>query len=185
MQKVKTGGATKDGKDGLSMDPSLLSDLEEELRKLRAELEAFKAETAKQLRQIEMTLAENNASKTDVELAEERLNQRIDELANRDHDTGNFAEKEPVKKKFQSIEKNVSFIPKRLIFIHSCKTYTTWSWRAERLARKKMPCSRRDIWVLSTALRARRTSPISKACQRTTMYGNGFLSARQPNALPE
>ena len=87
------------------MDSGALAELEDELIKLRNEFETHKGESAKQLRNMEGAL-EDKASKLELEQLEQRLMDKLQELLN---NLGNvFVEKEPVRKKFLSIEKNVS-----------------------------------------------------------------------------
>jgi len=87
------------------VDSGALAELEDELAKLRGEFETHKGESAKQFRNMEGAL-DDKASKLELEQLEQRLMDKLQELLN---NLGNvFVEKEPVRKKFLSIEKNVS-----------------------------------------------------------------------------
>lgn len=90
---------------GAAVDSGALAELEDDLTKLRSEFETHKNESAKQFRNVEGAL-EDKASKLELEQLEARLMDKLQELLN---NLGNvFVEKEPVRKKFLSIEKNVS-----------------------------------------------------------------------------
>jgi predicted ribosome quality control (RQC) complex YloA/Tae2 family protein len=92
---------------GSNLDAGLLSDLEEDLHKLRSDFETHKLDSAKQFRNVNDAL-DDKATKLELEQLEQRLMDKLQELLN---NLGNvFVEKEPVRKKFLNIEKNVGFI---------------------------------------------------------------------------
>jgi predicted ribosome quality control (RQC) complex YloA/Tae2 family protein len=95
------------GGGGSNLDTGLLSDLEGDLLKLRQDLETHRTESTKQFRNVNDAL-DDKATKNELEQLEQRLMDKLQELLN---NLGNvFVEKEPVRKKFLNIEKNVGFI---------------------------------------------------------------------------
>ena len=103
-QSKRTERAKNIGGGG-GVDGSVIADLEDDINKLRNDLEAHKTETAKQLRQVDNVL-EQKASKTDLDDLEQRLMDKLQELLN--NLSNMFAEKDQMRKKFLSLEKNVS-----------------------------------------------------------------------------
>jgi hypothetical protein len=106
----RSGGVVTSNSQSSNMEVSGFQDLEEAFAKLKGAFETHKLSTEKAIRNIEGSL-EEKASKMDLQLLEQRLMDKLQELLNNLNDS--FAEKEPVKKKFVSIEKNVSFSPIR------------------------------------------------------------------------
>ena len=98
---------------GSNLDAGLLSDLEEDLHKLRSDFETHKLDSAKQFRNVNDAL-DDKATKLELEQLEQRLMDKLQELLN---NLGNvFVEKEPVRKKFLNIEKNVG-----LFYLITCQ----------------------------------------------------------------
>ena len=90
---------------GSAHDMGDLSNLEEELRLLRLDHDQLNEQVQKALPQIQGEL-ETKASKADLEELEQRLMDRLNDMLNRLREM--FAEKEPLRKKFLNVEKNVS-----------------------------------------------------------------------------
>jgi hypothetical protein len=143
----------KSPKNGTAQaDSTAVTELEEDLHRVRSDFESFKNENAKQLRSMELNIGE--VTKTDLEDLERRQDAKQSELLNTL--TNNFTEKEATKRKFANIEKNVSAIKGNRI---SSRVFTISLWTSSNTTQVKMTlCSRASMWARCNARRVRRTS---------------------------
>lgn len=105
-KSARAGTITGGNGAGGGVDGAIISELEDDIAKLRSELEGLKNETGKHFNELNQAMNEKT-NRSELDQLEQRLMDKLQELLNNMSNV--FVEKEPVRKKFLSIEKNVRF----------------------------------------------------------------------------
>lgn len=113
LKKSSRAGAITGGS---GVDGAIISELEDELAKLKSDFEGFKNETSKHFNELDKGM-NDKANRSELDLLEQRLMDKLQELLNNLSNV--FVEKEPVRKKFLSIEKNVRLLFYFALFFNS------------------------------------------------------------------
>lgn len=104
------------------MAAGLIKDLEEQIARLKADLDNHKTQTAKNLK-IQQADIDTKATKKELEDLEARLMEKLQELMN--NLANMFADKDQMRKKFLALEKNVSAFLLNVVFIDQKSVWFT------------------------------------------------------------